>query len=201
MMNYDEEFGTVVSMCNGDLEYPQWKFSVERLDEREDILSLWRHLDPSDLSGSSHFILCNSTVAFEVDFLSRHEISKPYSAENMPPGWKDWAVHEGGSLLVYNRGKFRERILTADMFLALPKYRFQSLADDVRDVAIDCSISTRESLLKVLKRKSIGYSFNMFMYHNGEMRICLVYSALEGVRYEHPHLFRSASEQLELRSP
>ena len=196
-MQYDEAFSMVVEACGGDTTNDQWRFSIERVTERSDCgLELWRYLNPTDLSRSKHFVLCSTPVVLEVDFLSRHEIAKPYSPENMPTGWRDWAIRRGNSLLVHNRGVFVSRLLTADLFLALPKHRFQSFADDVRDHGLP----TGKALINTLKHDTLGYSFIVFAYHKkGHICPCLVHSILDGEKYEHTDMFRSASEQLELR--
>ena len=127
-------------------------------------LELWRFLDTHDVSSARHFVSHPATPClYDIDFLSRHEIVPPMSAENLPAGHERWGVVRGNQMFVRDAGAFRAALLTPDAFLALPKHRFPHLADDVV-WATGLGMDIGEAIRRVLTHETVGYSFSAYLW-------------------------------------
>ena len=166
---------------------------------------LWQWLDYSDFSSARFFIAEPDPAVryvFEVDFLSRHEIIPPITKESLPPGWEDWGASKGNSILVCNKEEFIKRTLTSDAFLALPKYRFEALADDTAEIWHGSGGPVWLAAWQTLTEAVTGYSFNLYVDPNLDGKtphIAVVNSCLNGRQYEDSRMLRLASEQHHLR--
>ena len=194
--NEDSIFEAVVSVI-GDRDDKNilWDLLIKKVSSHDN-LELWRCLNPLDYGGVRHFVVINDPlVIFEVDFLSRHEVSPVSSPDQLPDGWQDWGLARERSILVHDKACFRRKVMTPEIFLALPKHRFESFIDDVSY----SSSNIIEAVHDVLSAPVTGYSF--IMYGEGsESRVpCLVKTMLEGILYERSNLLRSTLEQCELR--
>jgi len=183
---------------------------IERKCRDEDLgISLWQNIDLGDVSQTRFFVIADKVprVTFEVNFLSRHEIIAPMSVDSLPESWKEWGVRKGNNIAVYDLKRFKSEILTADAFLALPKYRFEALCDDIRGHIAEAKdgIGTPRALLEVLSSEVVGYSFLIFLdisqeiWHDPRQVLIKVRSFLEGDEYENAGLRGLALEQLDLR--
>jgi hypothetical protein len=174
-------------------------------------VSLWQHLDVHDFSAARFFVTpyfySEGAAVFEVDFLSRHEIMPPMTKDNVPASWLEWGVVVGSHIHVIDREAFVRTILTSEMFLALPKHRFEALSDDIQALQEEINPpGTIQAIFDALINRENGYSFLLFLdnlksidYFDGTT-LSYVHSCLEGKKYENTGLCRLASEQLQLRS-
>ena len=119
-------------------------------------IRLLHAIDVSDFSSLKCFLSINDHL-FEVDFMSRHEIIPPMSADKLPEGWQTWGIIKGNQLFVTNRSGFVTRMMTADSFVALPMYRFDLLADDIQALVED-GMAPLEATRTVLSSPTTGYS-------------------------------------------
>jgi len=181
----------------------------EVVSKEQPNISLWQCLDIRDFSTARFFVAPRlyppGLTVFEVDFLSRHEIMPPMNRDKMPSDWLEWGVVVDNNIHVLDREVFLKTILTPEMFLALPKYRFEAFCDDIQASQEDSNApSVPQSIFNVLTSKKNGYSFLLFldnpnpMSYSDVITLSYIHSCLEGKRYEKSDLHRLASEQLQL---
>ena len=187
---------------------------ASRTDAR---IQLWRCLNIDDFSATKFYVVpWDSSCIFEVDFLSRHPIIPPMTVDRLPHGWDKWGVVHGAIILVKDREEFVKSMLTTDAFLALPRYRFESFADDIAFALTTgpeaypfvSMPSTGRLVYDILKTTWAGYSFKIFLDIQADneydgfqknQNLYVTWSCLKGLEYENSDLRRSASEQLQLR--
>ena len=186
---------------------------ASRTDAR---IQLWRCLNIDDFSATKFYVVPWGTCCvFEVDFLSRHSITPleqpSMSKDRLPAGWEEWGVIQESNIVVKDRNEFVKRMLTSDAFLALPKYRFESFADDVWYVSNavgQLAPTSTYAVYKVLTFSNTAYSFKIFLDIQADKEydaskknenLYVSWSCLKGLEYENRDLRRSASEQLQLR--
>ena len=122
-------------------------------------VELWHSVDLSDLSTVRTFVAssCEPDVVYEVDFFSRNEA--PRHPSSAPADMPEWGFVRGSSIIVTDRRRFCSRMV-ADMFVAIPSYRFESLADDVQD-AVDGRLHDRP-VQWALQSMVTGYSYRSY---------------------------------------
>lgn len=149
------------------------KRHVRRVSSRDigdESLELWHAIDISDFSTFRSFVMCTGTAeAFDIDFLSRHEIMPPMTLESLPDGWQDWAIIKKNQMLVTDRSRFCRKMMTPDSFVALPTYRFDFFADDVLAVFSESKQFHRgaaddvlDSMEDVLRSPLTGYAHKIY---------------------------------------
>lgn len=170
-------------------------------------IALWKYIDIDDYSLSRFFVVPlivfdDCLAIYEVDFLSRNEILSPIKPEATPDQWSEWGVARGSNMFVFDREVFIKSLLTFDMFLALPKHRFENLADDVC-AQKNFSGNVTQDVFDILSARSSGYSFLLYIKPGTAYDACILYvmhSCLEGKKYENSDMCRLALEQLQLRT-
>ena len=136
----------------------------------ESRIGLWHAIDVLDFSTFRSFVICDGTPeAFDVDFLSRHEIMPPMTFEKLPDGWQNWAIVMKNQMLITDRDAFCRKMMTPDAFVALPTYRFDFFADDVQENFLDknefcrgASDDVLDSMEDVLKSQLTGYAHKIY---------------------------------------
>lgn len=132
---------------------------ASRRDATEHTVELWHAVDLSDLSTVRTFVVssCEPEFIYEVDFFSRNEA--PKDPHSIPDDLCTWGVVRGVNIIVTDRVKFCSR-MAADVFVAIPTYRFEFLADDLQE-----SIETKQSdrpLEWAMTSMIAGYSFRRY---------------------------------------
>ena len=126
-------------------------------------LELWHALDVTDFSSFRSFVASEqSDSIYDVDFLSRHEIIYPMSVESLPHGWQNWSSAYKGQLIINDKTEFRRMMLTPDALVALPTYRFEFFADDVRTWVDESGYDIKISIENVLNSLLTGYSYKKY---------------------------------------
>ena len=149
------------------------KRHVRRISSREvgdASLELWHAIDISDFSTFRSFVICpGKAEAYDIDFLSRHEIMPPMTLEKLPEGWQNWAIIKKNQMLVTDREAFCRQMMTPDSFVALPTYRFDFFADDVMAVCSeskpfcsDASEAALDAMEDVLRSPLTGYAHKIY---------------------------------------
>jgi len=147
-------------------ESPSSKCQIRMVSERylreDSFVRFWHAIDVGDFSTLKTFVIpypSSIRSVYEVDFLSRHELIPPMSEDKLPSDWQMWGEIRKNQIFITDSLAFRSRMLTADAFVAIPTYRFETLADDIDAAYSFGNIDLDEAVRKVLSSDIIGYSF------------------------------------------
>lgn len=140
----------------------QVRMVSKRVLNAKSSICLWHSINISDFSTIRTFVIprpSDAMSAYDVDFLSRHEIIPPMSQDRLPPGWREWGEVRRNQFFVRDPAAFRSRLLTSDALIAIPTYRFETLADDIDAVFSSQDVSLDDAVRLVLKSELTGYSY------------------------------------------
>ena len=143
----------------GELDSKHVVKMASRRDVAGHAVELWHSVDLSDLSTVRTFVVstCEPGFIYEVDFFSRNEA--PKDIQGIPEDLLSWGFVRGGNIIVTDRRKFLAR-MASDMFVAVPTYRFEFLADDLYE-SIEIKQSGRP-LEWAMTSMIAGYSFRRY---------------------------------------
>ena len=143
----------------GELDVKRIVRLASRRNISDQTVELWHAVDLSNLSTVRTFVVssCEPEFIYEVDFFSRNDFSK--DLQSVPDDLWSWGYVRYSSIIVTDRRKFLSR-MASDMFVAVPTYRFEFLADDVQ-TAVETGQSDRP-LKWALQSMACGYSYREY---------------------------------------